>query len=391
MALINKMLRQVKKRLARLRMRYTRSSALRLWPGNCSSADPLKHEDAVKELTSLRRFIERNAAVDYELTDVIPIVSPHQYDFVGAQAWDNNVFFIPNGTHQLVWIDNEKKVHAKSFIAPNEAMSFRWTGGGIFDGRLWCFPRMSNSILSFDLLSKEARLDDLGQCYEGEHHYGGTMVDGWAYLPPRNSDHILAIDLASKEAHRIGLAPAWLKARFRYCGSVRHPNGMIYFLPETGDRVIEFNPLLESVRFIGESIDATVFDACVDSSGIIFGFSAASKGILRVDPDNETSSMIRTDIGCPGCYGSKMGANGKIYGVPGDGSLFLELDPVTHSVRGLSGVPVLGTAKCAGGAVLKDGSIVCAPAFGKTIFILAPRQKLIIPEALHGRFFTDSY
>lgn len=336
-------------------------------------------------------FVAKNKGVRYAVDARSPVDVIQEYKFVGAQSHYDEVLFVPNGSDSFASLDSNNAVALLPFLDPASAKPFQWTGGCMWDGALYCFPRASNSLLSLDLSTGEASQIDLGQGYAGEHHYGGVLVGTTVYQPPRNADHLLAIDLETASARRIPLAPQWLHMRFRYCGSVLHPNGLVYFLPERDDRVIVFDPKTECFRFIGDPVRAMVFDACVDVRGHIYGFSAYEKGVLHIDPDDELVEMVRQDYGVPGCYGTKLGINGLMYGIPGDGDSVLEFNPDSYEIRSIGRTEQLGIkAKCAGGAVRDDGSIVAVPAFGSYVYSVVPSRKGKIPAELNS-LFQDCY
>ncbi len=339
----------------------------------------------------LENFTCTNRNTRYLLNLSAPVGVDGEFDYVGVQPFHSSSgVCVPNGADNFAIVDCNGSVERIAFDKRGEVGPFRWTGGSLWNGSLVCFPRSSNKLLLFDLDSRKSRLIDLGQKYIREHHYGGVLVGDKVYQPPRDEGHILRIDLKTMECKRISIAPEAIDFKPRYCGSVLHPNGLVYFLPEWG-RVIEFDPATDEFRYIGKPVNAMTFSAVMAPDGCLYGFSAYSRGILRVDPKNGSVGMVRRDIGCPGAYGTRLGINGKLYSVPGDGDAVLEFDSSTLEVRELCALGVPGVkAKCAGSATLRDGTLIFAPAFGKDAYFLKPDKPTEIPQKIFG-LFNDCY
>lgn len=268
---------------------------------------------------------------------------------------------------------------------------FKWTGGGIYNEKVYGFPRASNAIACYDYRKKELTEISLGTKYKGEHHYGGILTEtGRIYQPPRDTDHILVIDLNIMKVRKIYLGSSFLRLKMRYCGSVYHPNGFIYFLPERGARVIKFNPITEEYQYIGKVIrEAMVFGAVVAEDGNIYGYGSY-RGVLKVDVYNESAEMMFEHLYF-GCYGSKLGVNGKIYGIPGDGEEFWEYDIKCNNIRSCGIYPSEERAKCAGGFTARNGDIHMMPAFGSNLCVLRFGLEEDIPPKIYDRYFADNY
>ena len=359
-----------------------------------NSRDAFQMDDrAVTELVkSLNVFTGGNKDITYSVESLGSAEGKGRFKWTGASADDEAAFLIPNSSNEILRVDDKGVIGRHAIRVCQDSGSFRWTGGCIYQGRLYCFPRSSNFLLEYDMSSGEIREIDLGQNYRGEHHYGGVLVPGGkVILPPRNTDHLLVVDLNSMKAHRVQLAPQYLNLRLRYCCSVLHPNGLVYFAPERHDRVLVFNPETEEFRRMGRSVNAMVFGMAFAPDGCLYGFSAVEKGILRIDTINETADMIRCDYGIPGCYGTKLGINGHLYGIPGKGTRFLEFCPEDHSITRLAYACSDNLVTCAGGSVRRDGVIVCAPCEEDKLLDLMPSTRRTIPDTLYELCFSDCY
>lgn len=342
------------------------------------------------KLESLGSYIEKNNELLIKI-ETFSVENQVQYKWVGGQINEkNDLFGVVNGATNVLKFSNLNQ--SIEYFGELPQQNFKWTGGCIYNKYFYGFPRSSNELLKVDVEKEATQRLTLELNYSCEHHYGGVLTrKGIVYQPPRDTDHILAIDLTTLKCHRIPLAPQWMRIKFRYCGSVLHPNGFIYFLPERGEKVIKFDPDTEVVAYIGGALDCMVFDAAIALDGNIYGFSAYSRGVLKIDVMSNTTEMIHQEI-IPGCYGTKLGPNGKLYGIPGDGDDFLEFDLQKDLVNSIGKVAEFGNAKCAGGAVDHLGNIYCIPAFGNILYKICFKGIAAkIPKELYDDFFVDCY
>ncbi len=95
------------------------------------------------------------------------------------------------------------------------------------------------------------------------------------------------------------------------------------------------------------------------------------------------------NIGNPDCYGSVVGINGNIYGVPGGGSIIWEYSLRENIVKPLFELSEYGYAKCAGGGVGLDGTIVFMPCFGEYVYFIKNNDSMYIDA--DNRFFNTCY
>jgi|GEM_PF-259543 Coenzyme F420-reducing hydrogenase, beta subunit len=344
------------------------------------------------DMADLNKFIDKNSTVELSHIEKIPVNYVTQYKWVGGIKYHNFLYGIPGGADAVLKVDLlSNQVLYLGSLGYDE---FKWTGGGVYKDRLFGFMRASNNLLVIDPIEDKISQVELGLKYTGEHHYGGVITEqGLIYQPPRNTDHILVTDLNTFTTRRINLNISNPQVRFRYCGSVLHSNGLIYFLPEVGQKVLVLDPKSEKYQFIGEELQAMVFNAAVARDGNIYGFSAYEKGILKIDVKNNKTDMICKSVGIPGCFGTKLGINGKFYGIPGDGNSIYEFDPVTSQIIKIASISEAGKAKCAGGIIEKDGTIVCVPALGKYIykFVFKGINESIPDNLKFSCYFNDYY
>lgn len=345
-------------------------------------SDDLYRCDTV--LDEFKRFVSNNNDVTYsvELQEIPKSKVAHKW--VGAQFFNDAIVGIPNDEESVLI----KREHWTSQHVAEKGR-FKWTGGCVWNSRLYCFPRTSNNFLVYD--GKKAELIQLDFKYDIEHHYSGVLCDelGVVYQPPRNTNHILKTDLNTNHSKKILIASEHLNCKLSYCGSVRHPNGYIYFLPVSGCKVIKLNPLTDDWCFIGKPITTFCFDAKVGGDGNIYGFNHW-KGIVKIDVQNNKVSNIHTDIRFYS-YGTKIGLNGKLYSIPGDSCSVFEYDIQTDSVKVVYTVQSKNEAKFAGGVTDVNGFIYGVPAEEEMVICYKPSRVERIPKSIYQKIYLDSY
>ncbi len=333
------------------------------------------------------KYVRSNEKIEYSVK-TIPINGDGLHKWVGGQMFNGYIYAIPN--HESRILRYSVRFNIERNIGGLSEGTYKWTGGVIYQNKLYGFPRSANTLLVVDLESNKVSEVPLPFNYEGEHHYGGICTeDGVVYQPPRNTDHILCINLNNFSCKKIFLNNKQIMSR--YCGSVVHPNGYAYFFPERNERVIKLNLHTKSFKFIGETLNTMCFDARIATDENIYGFSAYCAGILKIDVKNETCEMIREDI-TTSSYGTKLGVNGKLYSVPGDGRYVWEYDVIHDIARVVYDLCDERKAKYAGGVVTEEGDIYAIPADMNTILHYEPKMPSEnVPQDIYRTLYKDYY
>lgn len=339
--------------------------------------------------TEYCNFVETNRNIDYFM-EIKWIPFQHEkHKWVGGVLYEDYLYAIPNDSLTIL------KIHVTdysvSFVNGIKNGLFKWTGGTVYNRSVVAFPRQENYLLQYYPHNEQISLLDIDIDYKSEHHYGGVCTTGgYIYQPPRNTDHILRINLKNKKNHKIQISPRKLNRHYRYCGSILHPNGFIYFFPENNMPVIKLNPINNKWCFIDKPINTMTFNAKVATDGNIYGFSAYEHGLMKIDVENDKVEMIHKEIK-PGAYGTKLGIDGCLYSIPGDGKHVWKYDPKMDRLTKLFKVEEQVKAKYAGGSSTKNGIIFGIPAESNSIMILRPNVKTEIPASVFSLYFNDCY
>lgn len=301
------------------------------------------------------------------------------YKWCGGVRDFRYFYAIPNDAQCILKIDME--TGTPKIIRIPFSQTRGWTGGAIYQDVLYGFPRSANYLLAMDIKSQTVKMIPLGTNYLEEHHYGGVVTQsGILYQPPRNTNHILKINLNTKKCEKIYIDSVNRKMTYRYTTGVVHRNGLIYFFPERGEKVMVLRLEGERIYFIGDRLNAMAFGGAIACDDNIYGFSAYEEGILYINTQKNTAQMIHREIGVSGCYGTKVGRNGKIYGIPGNQNWIWEYDCV-HDIatRKMEMPEDLKECTYAGAAVSDEGDIWCVPVKGGGIslyYVLQENSKL---------------
>jgi len=290
------------------------------------------------------------------------------YKYCGAVLGANGMIYgIPSGAKNIIEIDPSRNTF--ELLGNLSDQSFKWTNGCNYtDGCIYGFTRSSNTLLQIDITQKQISEIKLGLSYKDEHHYSGVLYGNRIYQPPRRNNTILCINLDNKMVHQISLTNLPIKMGFT--GSILHPNGLVYFMPESWGKVMVFNPETEMITFIGKIIKCSVYNPVVSHNGCIYGFGY-SFGILKINPKTNSVSVLYNSI----FFGSAttvIGMNGKLYNLVGTSDTLYEFDPDTDSLKIIGNIKSESCVecKCAGGVVTTDGTIWCIPAFAEHIYKL---------------------
>ena len=186
-------------------------------------------------------------------------------------------------------------------------------------------------MLEFDPVNRTSR--EIATGLSGSNKYNGAVTDksGNVFCIPQNQTTVVKIDCSVEPAtlSTLDFGATWSTAY--YISGTVHPNGNIYLAPlQSGD-------------------------------------------FLELDPVNETSSTFSTGKGTGQlyCQGALTGADGKIYGVPYNGSTVLRLDPDTGTVD----EPFThgqGSGAYIGGVAAPNGNIYLAPFDADNVFEIDP-------------------
>ena len=180
-----------------------------------------------------------------------------------------------------------------------------------------------------------------------------------------------------------------------YRGSVRHPNGNIYFLPRSQTNVFEYDPSTDTATQI--SVSGTGSDnytgGALGRNGNIYLAPFSASDVLEFDPRTRTSRSITITGGVSGSNkynGGVTTTSGNVVMIPQNETEFIEVDctvtPATAKTKSFGvGTSELGGAKYISGTVHPNGNIYLAPLQSDSFMEIDPVNdaftKYAIPSA----------
>lgn len=184
----------------------------------------------------------------------------------------------------------------------------------------------------------------------------------------------------------------------KYAGGVLAPNGCIYFIPYTANRVMKLDPETGTAELIGDTVNAAnagyatmkYWGGVLGPDGIIYCIPYYAKYVMKIDPTTNTVDFMSTDIK-DSTYantttmmwrGGVLAPNGIIYCIPYNAGYILKIDTVNQTVSTMtdytgSKINVKDTcgttSSCyAGGVLGPDGKIYCIPYNADYVGIIDP-------------------
>ena len=100
-------------------------------------------------------------------------------------------------------------------------------------------------------------------------------------------------------------------------------------------------------------------------NGKIYGIPGNSTQILEIDPVNQTTSLFGSLSGGTKWYGGVLAPNGKIYGISRNSTQILEIDPVNQTTSLFGNLT--GENKWLGGVLAPNGKIYGIPFYSTQV------------------------
>jgi len=218
----------------------------------------------------------------------------------------------------------------------------KWYGGLLspIDGNIYGICHNKNTVLKIDVHRQECV--ELGDLPEGgfKWHGGNVGADGNVYGVPCHADTVLKIDVKAQTVSTVGGPILASKKRpdgkYKYLGGVNGTDGCIYCMPADADFVCRFDPVSETTRFVGASLEHEQKNHTKWQNGFmgrdncIYGIPHCARSVCRVDLDTQEVTAIPLPSEC-----SQLG-------------------------------------KWEGGVVARDGSLFCMPMSSKRVLRISP-------------------
>lgn len=243
------------------------------------------------------------------------------------------------------------------------------------NGNVYMFPRGDTSIFEIDPSADTSTMINTGLISSNEYTGGTLGGNGNIYLAPFSGANVLEFDPVNRTSREIATG---LSGSNKFNGAVTDTSGNVFCIPQNQTTCVKIDcsvepATLSTVGFGATFGSAKYISGTVHPNGNIYLAPLQSDSFLELDPVNETSTTFSTGKGTGQlyCQGALTGADGKIYGVPYNGSTVLRLDPDTGTVD----EPFThgqGSAAYIGGVAAPNGNIYFAPFDANDIFEIDP-------------------
>lgn len=181
--------------------------------------------------------------------------------------------------------------------------------------------------------------------------YGACLApNGKIYGIPYGYTKVLSVNPQTGTASTTEVSGTF-STGLKWIGGVLGPDGNIYGIPYFSTTVLKINPVTNTTTTFG-SVSGGWVGGCLAPNGKIYAvpyYSGSSRSILKIDPIAGTATTFgsistATFTQNSGWNGACLAPNGKIYSAPYGGTGILEINPEndTVSVIGIGSLPPLG-------------------------------------------------
>lgn len=233
------------------------------------------------------------------------------------------------------------------------------------DGNLYTIPLNERSVTKIDPISQSLTVfsENFGGHQDDPSYLsplqtkwlGGCLApNGKIYGIPFSYGKVLVINTQTGTASSTEVTTGFTTSTGKWSGGVLGPDGNIYGIPFNSTSVLKINPTTNTATTFG-SLTGGWIGGCLAPNGKIYAapiYGSRTTSVLKIDPvagtattfGNISTSYFSPDPYYRGWDGACLAANGKIYSSPAGGTGILEIDPEndTVSVIGVGSLPPLG-------------------------------------------------
>ena len=172
-------------------------------------------------------------------------------------------------------------------------------------------------------------------------------------------------------------------------GGVLGFDNKIYSAPNYLRQVLQIDPAdrnkTEIFGYIELSVGGSYSGCVLAPNGLIYGIPSGADRILVIDGGNRAVSYLnyevpfyddrnRGAVHAPRFVGGVLAPNGKIYGIPHNANVILEIDPVNKTAVTFGVLPD-DESKWSGGVLATSGKIYCIPHNSDSVLIIDPAHQ----------------
>jgi hypothetical protein len=160
-------------------------------------------------------------------------------------------------------------------------------------------------------------------------------------------------------------------------GAVLAPNSKLYIAPLNAEKIIEFDPVTNTMQYVGPSFGFSTqkyFSGCLVPNGKIYFGGGRFRNYIQFDPDTYTTVITDTLAAGSNSFfsGIVLAPNGFIYMIPRTTNVIVKINPNDNTFTSFGNI--VGTNKYSGVCLGADGKIYCIPRSASQILVIDPKD-----------------
>ena len=249
----------------------------------------------------------------------------------GVLAPNGLIYGIPYSS--LTWLRiNPYNRTAVAFTA-GASVSGLYKGGILTPNGLIVAPSGNNAsgitrIMVFNpatetFVELDVTLNAIGVAYNGSC----LAPNGIVYFTPQSDDIVGAYDAETKKYKEYSIPSQGIGTNL-YDGSVLGPDGNIYFIPRNATRVLVFNPISNTGKFIGPdlgTVSSKWKGGVLAPDGYIYGIPLSDSRFLKIDWKNHTVVFVGSIAGSGKFSGATIASTGNMYTITSSSDTIAEI------------------------------------------------------------------
>jgi hypothetical protein len=294
------------------------------------------------------------------------------FTYGGANIVGNNIYGIPLTYDKILKLDTSTDTLSTINCLPGY---LKWGQSFVNGNFIYGLPYERSDFLKIDTTADT--YTTLGDTGTGSEKYISSCVVGTnVYIFPGLKTNILKFDLTTDtfvSIGNIGIGFPTTIGYLKFSSTAKlMPNGFIYAIPMSYDKIVKLDPTTDTWTEIGSLGYALYKWYCFESVGnIIYGIPYQDTRILVIDTTTDTISYINTGlISKVENYGACAKIGNVIYGIPYDEIRIMRFDTLTGSISFFSEISTLHNYYNA--TISPAGNIYSLPEYNDKVLKIVP-------------------
>jgi len=291
----------------------------------------------------------------------------------GINALNNKIYFIPEDEVFVLELD-PTQTQLKVVTFGSLSGTTKWLGGVLApNGLIYGIPYSSLTWLRINPYNRTAVAFTAGASVSGLYKGGILTPNGLIVAPSgNNASGITRIMVFNPATETFVELDVTLNATgVAYNGSCLAPNGIVYFTPQSDDIVGAYDAETKKYKeysIPSQAIGTNLYDGSVlGPDGNIYFIPRNATRVLVFNPISNTGKFIGPDLGTVSSKwkGGVLAPDGYIYGIPLSDSRFLKIDWKNHTVVFVGSIA--GSGKFSGATIASTGNMYTITSSSDTI------------------------